>query len=531
MVEFDPTLLDHLTADERREFDELLVGDGALWRPLPGPQWRAYHSEADVTGYGGAAGGGKTDLGVGLALTQHQRVGIFRQNGTELINIVDRIAEILGTREGYNGADRVWRTQRRDGVPLQIEFGSFPAPGEEAKYQGRPHDLLVFDEAANMRERAVRFLLGWLRTTDPKQRCRALLCFNPPTRATGRWLVEFFAPWLDKQHAKPAQPGELRWFAIVDGKDVEVASGEPFVHSGERITPMSRTFIPSRVSDNPYLRDTGYIATLQALPEPLRSQMLHGDFSAGMQDDPWQVIPTAWVEAAMRRWRKPAKLPSMMAVGVDVARGGKDSTIIARRHHGLWFDAPLVYPGNATPDGPTTAGLVVAAIRDRAPIAIDVIGVGSSPYDFLRQMNLQVLPVNVAEAAAGMDASGQLSFKNKRSELWWRFREALDPSRNTGIALPPDRRLHADLTAATWKLVGKTIAVASREEIIARIGRSPDFASAYCLALIDQPKNNNLLDQFGIKRRVADYDPIAQAQQEMRGRQRDYDPLRAMNSN
>jgi hypothetical protein len=72
---------------------------------------------------------------------------------------------------------------------------------------------------------------------------------------------------------------------------------------------MSRTFIPSRVSDNPYLMGTGYMTQLQSLPEPLRSQMLYGDFHAGVQDDPWQVIPTAWVEAAMARWKRPRPCP------------------------------------------------------------------------------------------------------------------------------------------------------------------------------------------------------------------------------
>ena len=61
------------------------------------------------------------------------------------------------------------------------------------------------------------------------------------------------------------------------------------------IKPLTRTFIPSRVTDNPYLMATGYISTLQSLPEPLRSQMLKGDFEAGTEDDPWQVIPTQWV--------------------------------------------------------------------------------------------------------------------------------------------------------------------------------------------------------------------------------------------
>jgi hypothetical protein len=235
--------------------------------------------------------------------------------------------------------------------------------------------------------------------------------------------------------------------------------------------------------------------------------MLYGDFQAGMEDDPWQVVPTAWAEAAMARWKRPDKLLPMDSLGVDVARGGKDNTILARRH-GMWFDEPLAYPGTQTPDGPTIAGLVVSAIRDRAPIHIDVIGVGSSPYDFLNEMGQQVLGVNVAESALGMDKSGRLRFKNQRSELWWRMREALDPANNTGISLPPDQRLLADLCAPTWKLVGQTVAVASREEILDKIGRSPDYASAYCLALMDTPKRS-IMQELGNYKRGKDHDPYA----------------------
>ena len=503
----DPALFAYLTADELAELDTLLTSDKTIWRPWPGPQTDAYQSVADIIGYGGAAGGGKTDLACGKSLTNHRKVGIFRLNGTELTGVIDRFTELLNGRNGYNGKDNIWRTRRADGVAVQIEFGSFPNLGDEKKYQGRPHDLLVFDEAANMREEQVRFLLGWLRTTVPNQPCQALMTFNPPTTAEGRWIIKFFAPWLDKKHPNPAKPGELRWFATIDGEDKEVESGDMFKHNGELIKPLSRTFIPSRISDNPYLMGTGYMAQLQSLPEPLRSQMLNGDFSAGMEDDPWQVCPTAWVEAAMERWVKPEKLKPMDSMGVDVARGGKDSTILARRHD-MWFDEPLVYPGSATPDGPTVAGLVIAAMRDHAPIHIDVIGVGSSPYDFLNENGQQVLGVNVAEAALGMDRSGRLKFKNQRSELWWKMREALDPSNNTGICLPPDKRLFADLCAPTWKLVGSTIQVASREEILDEIGRSPDFGSAYVLGLMDTPKRSIVMQMGGYKQRK-EYDPYA----------------------
>jgi len=493
-------LLPYLTPRERADLDRLLAS-APRWLPLPGPQAQAFSTPADITGFGGAAGGGKSALGVGLALTCHRKSIIFRQNGTELTGVIDEITRVVGSRDGFNGADRIWRVDGR-----QIELGSFPNPGDETKYQGRDHDLIVYDEASNMRESAVRFLMGWLRTTRPGQRCRVLLTFNPPTTTEGRWVTAFFAPWLDRKHPRPANPGELRWYAMVDGKEVEVADGTPFRHGEDLIRPISRTFIPSRVRDNPYLMGTGYMATLQALPEPLRSQMLHGDFTAGTEDDIWQVCPTAWVEAAQARWQRPDRLAPMDSVGVDVARGGRDETIIARRH-GMWFDTPLAYPGKSTPDGPTVAGLSIAAKRDDAVIHIDVIGVGAAPYDFLRDAGQQVVGVNVSEAATAPDRSGRLRFKNLRSELVWRMREALDPATNSGIALPPDPRLLADLTAYTWSLVGATVYVASREEIVARIGRSPDYGSAYVLALIDTPKRS-VIEALGPRRRAA-YDPYA----------------------
>ena len=470
------------------------------WSPLDGPQRMAYESTADIIGYGGAAGGGKTDLACGKSLTQHQKVLVLRREATQLTGIIDRFQELIGSRDGYNGSDRIWRLSGK-----QIEFGSTPNVDDWNKYQGRPHDLVIFDEAANFLESQVRALLGWLRSVDPKQRCQALLTFNPPTSAEGRWITAFFAPWLDSKHPNPAAPGELRYFAMIDGKEVEVLDAEPFDHGTDRITPMSRTFIPSRISDNPYLMGTGYMSTLQALPEPLRSQMLHGDFNAGIEDDPWQVIPTAWVEAAQARWKKPDKLAPMESLGCDVARGGRDQTILARRH-GMWFDVPLVYPGTATPDGPTVAGLCIAAKRDDAVIHIDVIGVGSSPYDFLNDARQQVVGVNVSEAATATDQSGRLRFKNLRSQLWWKFREALDPSNNTGICLPPDPRLLADLCAPTWELTGSTIYVASREQILAKIGRSPDYGSAYILAMLDTPKRGDI-EALGKRGQRSEYDP------------------------
>ena len=518
-----------------------------LWAPIPDkdgvphPQRLAFESLADITGYGGAAGGGKTDLACGLALTEHRKIMMLRRVGTELLGIEDRLEELIGNKDGYNGQKKVWKRTRldfetrKDGsrkarpIKQQIEFASLPNLGDEKGFQGRPHDLVVFDEAANFLEAQVRFLLGWVRTTIKGQRARVLMCFNPPTSAEGRWIVAFFAPWLDPLHPNPAKYGELRWFGSVGGKDYPVADGRKFVlrddqpdydfypadYKGDRekevITPLSRTFIPSKVTDNPHLMGTGYMAQLQALPEPLRSQMLNGDFMAGMTDDAWQVIPTAWVEAAMARWKPKDVKPPMDSLGVDVARGREegnsagDETTISRRH-GRWYDKLLVYPGSQTPSGNETASLTLMARRDLAPIHIDVIGVGASPYDMLRNQGQQVIGVDVREKALGTDKSGRLRFLNQRSELIWKFRESLDPDNNRGIQLPPDPQLKADLCAWTFKPEGMIIKVASREEVLKRIGRSPDRASAVILAQLETPKIAYALP-YGSK--AKEHDPYA----------------------
>lgn len=83
------------------------------WSPLPGPQSMAFGSTADIIGYGGAAGGGKTDLACGKALTQHQKVLVLRREATQLTGIIDRFTELLGTKDGYNGAERIWRLPKK----------------------------------------------------------------------------------------------------------------------------------------------------------------------------------------------------------------------------------------------------------------------------------------------------------------------------------------------------------------------------------------------------------------------------------
>lgn len=536
--------MDWMTPAEKVELFTLL-SEAKGWIPLPGPQSEAYYSLADITGFGGAAGGGKTDLACGLALSDHERSIIYRRETTQLEAVIDRLEEAIGSRAGFNSQKNKWRI----GPRRQIEFGGFPNPGDHKKYQGRPHDLKVFDEVTEMLEASVRFLMGWLRSSRQNVRQRVLMTFNPPTTPEGRWVIKFFAPWLDKRFTGcggPAKPGELRWCTTINGEDEWVPDGRQFVFGesslekprgngvkvydfdpkqfrGARrvlvIQPLSRTFIPARVTDNPYYMASGYLAKLQALPEPLRSQMLNGDFEAGMEDHEWQVIPSTWIELSMERWRargsasvafrKPCAMDSM---GVDVAMGGRDKFVIARRH-GRWYDDLIRYPGKVTKNGTVGAGLVIQHRRDRSPVHVDIVGWGASTHDCLVDNGVQTVAINGANASTKTTKAGQ-RFANKRAELIWDLRDALDPDGPDPIDLPDDAQLALDLASYRWTPTRSGILIRSKEEMKKELGHSPDDGDAVAYALVETVKDEVVIDVIErLGYGGADYDRFAELNQ------------------
>ncbi len=488
-------LLKLLTPAEQTRLDALLKYKGQ-WEPFPNsPQEQAYKSQADVVGIGGAAGGGKTGLMLGLALTQHYRSIIFRRDKAQLEGIEEIAKEYFASRGRFNEQKHRWRLE--DGK--MIEFGGVNEEKDVVKYMGRAHDLVAFDELCHFTEYQFRFLSTWNRTTRENQRSRIIAGFNPPTSAEGDWVINYFGPWLDKRHPRPKKPGELVWYAMLDGAEREVRNGDEFwwppnSPRPELIKPKSRTFFPSRVEDNPILMARGYKAQLQSLPEPLRSLMLLGRFDLAQQDDPWQIIPTAWVEAAQARWtdKTPAQRGKLTQVGVDPARGGIDKTTICRRY-GHWFSRVVKKPGRLTPDGVAVIRDVVNELNGEiAPIHVDVIGIGSSPVDIGKLFKLPIVSMNGSRKTGAMAKGTKLRFVNKRAEWHWKLREALDPTSGMDLELPPDRGVLTDLTAPRYELTPRGIKVEEKAEIKERIGRSPDEGEAILYSL-GQSGNESVL--------------------------------------
>jgi hypothetical protein len=194
---------------------------------------------------------------------------------------------------------------------------------------------------------------------------------------------------------------------------------------------------------------------LASLPEELRRAYRDGDFSVGLKDADFQVIPTAWVLAAEARWKPDGGNGlSMTAMALDPAGGGRDSSELARRHGG-WYAELISAKGQETADGSATAAMVVRYRRDSSPLIVDVGGgYGGGVTLRLKDNGIEPTSFNGASESIEKTTDGSLAFANKRAEAWWKFREALDPDQPDGsaIALPPDPELRADLCAPTWKL-------------------------------------------------------------------------------
>lgn len=494
-----------LDAHRREQARKLTTGGGVkrdTWQPnpdrgeKPNTQRLAYESKADIIGLSGTAGWGKSDCMLGLATTKHKHSVIFRRIFPNLRALIERSRALLSegvshAQDSFNESLHRWSL---DNGARMLEFEACQMERDKYKQRGRPRDFYGFDEATEFTRTQYEFITGWNRSTDPKQQCQIVLAFNVPSDDAGGWVIDYFLPWIaflfpvKFSHPNPAKPGELRWYATIDGKETECKDGTPFQHGNEKVFPRSRTFFFGTLEDNPHYDET-YLAVLQSMPEPERSRLLYGNFAVETSADANQVIPTAWVRLAQKRWMEAEKPNTPLSgVGVDLVRGGKDNFALSKRY-GTWFDELIKVPGVNVEDGPAAALLMYQALGEEKHIGyinMDVVGVGSSGYD-----SAKVIWPGLVRAISAGEKSEYIAMsktqppqplfrmRNVRAEYYWRFREALDPEHGAGLALPPGNELVSDLCAARYKLLaGGIIQIEEKDAIKERIGRSPDLGEA-----------------------------------------------------
>jgi hypothetical protein len=248
----------------------------AISQERVGPQPRQYQAHvcpADITFYGGAAGGGKSEMAVVEAVAYclaHPgvEVAVFRRKHTELEkSLVGRFRKLVPRWVAkynksekcavfYNGS-RMW-------------FCHCKNEDDVYNYQSAEWALLVIDEASHFTEFQVRYLMTRVRTSIYGVRTRVLFCSNPGNVGHG---------WLK------------RWFITPDPKELEgrgvPSPGETWrpapTQRGERAETMkTRCFIPARLEDNPALvaLDPSYEANILQLGGDKAQQLRYGDWDA-----------------------------------------------------------------------------------------------------------------------------------------------------------------------------------------------------------------------------------------------------------
>lgn len=204
-----------------------------------------------------------------------------------------------------------------------------------------------------------------------------------------------------------------------------------------------------------------------------------GEFHASDEDS---VIPLSWLEAAIERWHEwdRAGRPSPggpLWTGLDVGRGGDESVLA---HRDGWA---IRLEGNRRRD---TMSQVSALQGLEGRAIIDVAGLGAGVYDRARELGMRALAYVGAGKANVRDRSGKYGFTNVRSAAYWHLRELLDPAYGPVLALPPDDLMISDLTTPKWTItsgVPPKIQVEVKDEVVKRLGRSPDRGDAIAMAM------------------------------------------------
>lgn len=200
------------------------------------------------------------------------------------------------------------------------------------------------------------------------------------------------------------------------------------------------------------------------------------------------LIRASWVQAAQARYEDAALRDGPPAWGVDVANSAAgDKAAVA---HGLGA-CLLEVRADPCPDANVLGAQVVAEMHAAKGkpqhVGVDAVGVGAGAVNEAKRLGAHVVPLHGGPSKmptldedldVGPETRKVLNeerFVSLRAQMYWQMRMDLQHNR---IALPPDEELLRDLIAPTWETRGGKILVEAKEEIVKRLGRSPNKGDA-----------------------------------------------------
>lgn len=254
------------------EFEDFVEDDReVIFKPNPGPQTEFLSSPEREVLYGGSAGGGKSYAILADALrdmTHPQFRGlIVRRTTEELRELVQKSQELYPRAyPGIKWSERKMEWKAPSGATLWMSF--LERDQDVTRYQGQAFSYIAFDELTQWATPFTwNYMRSRLRTTASDLPLYMRATTNPGGPGHG---------WVKKMFIDPEVWGKAFWATDIEtGETLQWPKG----HSKEGQPLFKRRFIPAKLSDNPYLYNSGdYEANLLSLPEHDRRRLLEGDW-------------------------------------------------------------------------------------------------------------------------------------------------------------------------------------------------------------------------------------------------------------
>lgn len=207
-------------------------------------------------------------------------------------------------------------------------------------------------------------------------------------------------------------------------------------------------------------------------------EYLHVWLGEPRQTGDTKLISVRDVKQAMEQYIDPFDNHSPLIYGVDIARFGDDETVIFARKGRQVFKAEVY----KKLDSVAIANILHAKIKDTKPtrIFIDAGVNGAGVYDILVDRGFGNI---VRGIFFGAKAILNDRYVNKRAEMWGELNAWL---KDGGVQLPKDDDLLNELCSVNKKYDGMgRLQLEKKEELKARIGKSPDRADALALTFAE----------------------------------------------
>lgn len=345
--------------------------------PKSPKQYDFMHTDADITVFGGAAGAGKSYLGV-LDFLKHVKDPNFR--GCMVRRTTPQLKGPGGLHEKAEALFKMidpkvrWRDKQDHFLfssGAKVYLRHFEHINAKENFQGWEVTEFLVDEGQQFEEAMVVYLTSRMRNPKCPIKPHMKITCNPDYNSFLRLWLEW---WLDPVTGipLPERDGKVRWFVRVDGKMMWANSRDecialhgkahlPADHKNQ-VKPLSFQFISANVYDNPVLCEAQpeYVGWLEGLGRVERDRLLHGSWlareeGAGYFDEDWvtkiPMLPTNQIKT-VRAWDISGTMPSDANPNPDWTAGVRmskdkyglytvEDVVRDRRRHGGVFDMIL----------------------------------------------------------------------------------------------------------------------------------------------------------------------------------------------